>query len=158
MHASSVALILSPRTGLVSPQFHCVFDDNFETICDPARFSSIWHNFFGRDPSVDAATASYGNTRVPANLTPPWFLRDANDSDDDDSSHSSAAEGELATDIYNQQLDNGQPLNAPPLHPLQDLPVDEFPAQDDEITDAGPDDSTDTPPPFDEEAPPISEN
>jgi hypothetical protein len=157
MHASSVALILSPRTGLVSPQFHCVFDDNFETIRDPARFSSIWQKKFGRDPSGDAATASYGNTRVPANLTPPWFLRDDDDSDND-SSHSSAAEGEIATDIYNQQLDNGQPLNAPPLNPIQDLPVDEFPAQDDETDDAGPDDSTDIPLPFDEEAPPLPEN
>ena len=28
-HAGSVALVLNPRTGLVSPQFHVVFDDNF---------------------------------------------------------------------------------------------------------------------------------
>ena len=31
-HASSVPLILSTQTGLVSPQFHCVFDDNFDTV------------------------------------------------------------------------------------------------------------------------------
>jgi hypothetical protein len=28
-HATSVSLILHPRHCLVSPQFHCVFDDNF---------------------------------------------------------------------------------------------------------------------------------
>ena len=28
----SVALILNPRTGHVSPQFHVVFDDNFTTV------------------------------------------------------------------------------------------------------------------------------
>jgi hypothetical protein len=31
-HASNVALILNPRTGRVSPQFHVVFDDDFTTI------------------------------------------------------------------------------------------------------------------------------
>jgi hypothetical protein len=31
-HARSVALVLNPRTGLVSPQWHVKFDDNFETV------------------------------------------------------------------------------------------------------------------------------
>jgi hypothetical protein len=31
-HASNVALILNPRTGQVSPQFHIVFDDYFTTV------------------------------------------------------------------------------------------------------------------------------
>ena len=31
LHARSVALILNPRTGLVSPQYHVKFDDLFET-------------------------------------------------------------------------------------------------------------------------------
>ena len=31
-HSKSVALILSPKTGLVSPQFHCRYDDLFETV------------------------------------------------------------------------------------------------------------------------------
>ena len=31
-HAASVPLILSTQTGLVSPQFHCVFDDRFDTV------------------------------------------------------------------------------------------------------------------------------
>ena len=31
-HAGSVALVMNPKTGLVSPQFHFVFDDNFETV------------------------------------------------------------------------------------------------------------------------------
>lgn len=31
-HARSVALVLNPRTGLVSPQWHCKFDDMFETV------------------------------------------------------------------------------------------------------------------------------
>jgi hypothetical protein len=31
-HAGSVALVLNPKTGLFSPQYHVVFDDNFTTI------------------------------------------------------------------------------------------------------------------------------
>ncbi|MGL6008734.1 MAG: hypothetical protein ACRC1D_04685 [Culicoidibacterales bacterium] len=31
-HASNVGLILNPRTGLVSPQFHVVYDDDFTTV------------------------------------------------------------------------------------------------------------------------------
>jgi hypothetical protein len=31
-HAGSVALILNPWTGRVSPQFHVVFDDHFKTV------------------------------------------------------------------------------------------------------------------------------
>ena len=31
-HAGSVALVLNPKTGLISPQFHVVFDDNFSTV------------------------------------------------------------------------------------------------------------------------------
>ena len=31
-HAGSVALVMTPKTGLVSPQFHLVFDDNFEAV------------------------------------------------------------------------------------------------------------------------------
>jgi len=32
LHAKSVALVLSLKTGLVSPQFHCQFDDTFKTV------------------------------------------------------------------------------------------------------------------------------
>ena len=31
-HASTVSLLLTPRTGLVSPQFHVKWDDKFETV------------------------------------------------------------------------------------------------------------------------------
>jgi hypothetical protein len=31
-HAGNVALVFNPRTGRVSPQFHCVFDDDFTTV------------------------------------------------------------------------------------------------------------------------------
>ena len=31
-HAGSVALVLNPKTRRVSPKFHVIFDDNFETV------------------------------------------------------------------------------------------------------------------------------
>jgi len=31
-HARNVSLVLNPHTGCVSPQFHCLFDDFFETV------------------------------------------------------------------------------------------------------------------------------
>ena len=31
-HYGSVALVMNPKSGLVSTQFHLVFDDNFETL------------------------------------------------------------------------------------------------------------------------------
>jgi len=41
-HATSVSLILHPRTGHVSPQFHCVFDPTFETIKNLGNFAKFW--------------------------------------------------------------------------------------------------------------------
>lgn len=41
-HAASVPLILSTQTGLVSPQFHCVFDDTFDTVKHDPADTSLW--------------------------------------------------------------------------------------------------------------------
>ena len=41
-HVSSVLLILSTQTGLVGPQFHCVFDNNFDTVKKEQADTSIW--------------------------------------------------------------------------------------------------------------------
>ena len=41
-HASSVPLILSTQTRLVSQQFHCVFDDNFDTVKREQADTSLW--------------------------------------------------------------------------------------------------------------------
>jgi hypothetical protein len=41
-HASSVPLVLNTQTGLVSPQFHCIYDDAFDTSKRDATFESQW--------------------------------------------------------------------------------------------------------------------
>ena len=42
VHSSSVPLVLNTRTGLVSPQFHCLYDDSFSTCRRDAKFISAW--------------------------------------------------------------------------------------------------------------------
>ena len=41
-HASSIPLVLSTQTRLVSPHFHCVFDDDFDTVKKEQADMSIW--------------------------------------------------------------------------------------------------------------------
>ena len=41
-HASSVLLVVSTQTSLVSPQFHCVFDNDFNTVGKEQADMSIW--------------------------------------------------------------------------------------------------------------------
>jgi hypothetical protein len=41
-HASSVPLVLNTQTGNVSPQFHCIYDDDFSTCKRAAKFKSLW--------------------------------------------------------------------------------------------------------------------
>jgi hypothetical protein len=41
-HAKSVHLVLSLQSGCVSPQFHCTFDNNFETLTKYQLPSSLW--------------------------------------------------------------------------------------------------------------------
>mmetsp|Transcript_41992 Transcript_41992/g.101184 ORF Transcript_41992/g.101184 Transcript_41992/m.101184 type:complete len:1373 (+) Transcript_41992:2978-7096(+) len=41
-HAANVPLILNTKTGLVSPQFHCIYDDAFDTCKRDNHFTSAW--------------------------------------------------------------------------------------------------------------------
>jgi hypothetical protein len=76
-HASSVPLILSTTTGLVSPQFHVVFDDHFTTtnsLHDNALLSN-WSTLF--------STSSFkyvDETFDPSSFTDPSWFNDDNSS------------------------------------------------------------------------------
>ena len=56
-HAGSVALVLNPKTGLISPQFHVIFDDDFSTVPSlregtvPANWNQLVQN--SRQKSFD---------------------------------------------------------------------------------------------------------
>jgi hypothetical protein len=41
-HSSCVPLILNTQSGNVSPQFHCIFDDGFNSCKTDAHFQSLW--------------------------------------------------------------------------------------------------------------------
>ncbi len=45
LHDSSVGLVRNPRTGRVSPQFHCVHDNFFETVhCTQEKPPENWND------------------------------------------------------------------------------------------------------------------
>ena len=71
-HATSVPLVLNTQTGHVSPQFHVIYDDNFETVRKDAKFESVWQeklklNLAKRDlPTQDILpTVRLGNINAP---------------------------------------------------------------------------------------------
>ena len=61
-HASSVPLVLSTQTGLISPQFHCIFDDDFDTVKMEQADTSIWkakaHLQEAKERATEVATQS----------------------------------------------------------------------------------------------------
>ena len=66
-HAGSVALVMNPKTGLVSPQFHVVFDDTFSTVphIRSGTVPSNWAQLV-RDSSKLVTDQEYDLTRT-------WF-------------------------------------------------------------------------------------
>ena len=81
-HAASVPLILNTQTGMVSPQFHIIFDDNFGTVSTDKHFSSLWQrkakfqtdddsSYQDQLPSevqAESATLPPHTTEIPAQL------------------------------------------------------------------------------------------
>ena len=47
-HAGNVALIFNPKTGLLSPQYHCVYDDEFTTVAcmERGEVPPNWPNLY----------------------------------------------------------------------------------------------------------------
>ena len=86
LHAHSVSLVLNTQTGNVSPQFHCLFDPDFNTCKNDVKFQSIWkhkatlHTDSKPTPSEPSPThphtASIKNFElaldIPAHLSQPW--------------------------------------------------------------------------------------
>ena len=70
-HASSVALVLNLQTGHVSPQFHVVFDDDFDTVNADAAFESLWQEKSGL-PNMTSDADLEGHD-IPPGLHDLWF-------------------------------------------------------------------------------------
>ena len=48
-HSSIVNLVLNLESGVISPQYHCVFDDTFSTIWSDGQFESlVWDHLVQR--------------------------------------------------------------------------------------------------------------
>jgi hypothetical protein len=77
-HAGSVALVLNPKTGLVSPQYHVVFDDNFTTIPNLRVGSqpSNWEELVRSSTEV-ATERDYDITRT-------WFKQESDPTADEE--------------------------------------------------------------------------
>ena len=76
-HATSVPLILSTQTGLVSPQFHCVFDDRLETVKNKPNDTSLWqHKAHFRKHASDKTNnlliSTPTNAQAPTPHLPPY--------------------------------------------------------------------------------------
>lgn len=80
-HAPTVSLILNPTTGFVSPQFHCVYDDRFDSPKEDKNFSTFWAEKAGliepRDDSHDTGTSEgaspdYLRATIPTSLQVPY--------------------------------------------------------------------------------------
>jgi hypothetical protein len=78
-HASSVSLILNPKTGFVSPQFHCTYDDLFESPKTDKAFTTTWAELAGLqeksepvDDSPNEIPQNYLRRPIPENLQVPF--------------------------------------------------------------------------------------
>ena len=76
-HAAPVPLILSTQMGPVSPQFHCVFDDWFETVKNKPNNTSLWQHkaHFRKHASAQTNNlliSTPTNTQAPTPRLPPY--------------------------------------------------------------------------------------
>ena len=64
-------LVLNPRSGFVSPQFHCVFDDQFDSVASDANFNDLWAHKAGLQYQRQEED-SYLQTEIPEQFIVPF--------------------------------------------------------------------------------------
>jgi len=89
-HASSVPLVLSTTTGLVSPQFHVVFDDTFSTITSfhTNQIPTNWPELFNNS-AISYVDEDFNNTNL---YDSSFFDSSPNQREYNISSHTSSSE------------------------------------------------------------------
>lgn len=91
MHAGNVALVLNPRTGLISPQFHVIFDDDFSTVSHlragtvPTNWAQLVEH--SREKCIDGFY----------DVTKTWFEGISDPSAEESSEHSQAQSSKTQT-------------------------------------------------------------
>ena len=117
-HATSMGLILSLDTGLISPQFHCTYNDLFHTPKLDNHATSKWQELVGFDPDNPEAFEDPTDTYSPdekffGDFAPP-------EPDEQTPEGVSGSEGEHVSFLPSQEL---VPPMAPPL--IDKLPTPE---------------------------------
>jgi hypothetical protein len=81
LHSSTFHPILNPETGAINPQYHCVFDDTFNTVWADGNFDpNVWENLLQQPNSIER----HYSTDPDANGTitlPPDFIPFSQDID-----------------------------------------------------------------------------
>ena len=80
-HAQNVSLILNPRTGYLSPQFHCVYDDQFDSSKSDANFNKLWAEKAGFQENVSTSDEhlpyrDYLKTSIPHTIQTPFDVQE----------------------------------------------------------------------------------
>ena len=125
-HASTVGLILNLRTGFISPQFHCTYDDYFETPKLDGNIEAHWKvlTHLDDDPDPDFHLDPFSSSSSTPSYRPsPSLFPDFDDS--------SESEGEIATSSQDSQ---------------NKLPIEEDDDDDVDVTDVIPTQITPPPP------------
>jgi len=128
-HASNVSLVLNTQTRLVSPQFHLVHDDNFDTVTKDAHFTSLCqqkaHLHLTQQqaaksnqqlPTNEAPPASALNdiAVIPSSLSAPWQQPPMPQPKGETTpqqplNHQQAPDNQAATQMMQSKVDSGQP-------------------------------------------------
>ena len=134
-HARSIALVLKPRTGHVSPQFHVKFDDFFETVQSKATDLDApdpeWKYLSGfatkKGPPASKAKGGLDSLLAPRRgMITPITPRQGTSEDDQPVDHSIGPPLHPADDLNEQQTINEQPTEpADATSPVQtpDVPA-----------------------------------
>ena len=69
-HATNVPMVLNTQTGMVSPQFHCVYDNSFDTVAYDKKNQSLWQHKARLSDSTDEL---YDETLVTERSRPQGF-------------------------------------------------------------------------------------
>ena len=87
-HAQNVSLILNPKTGYISPQFHCVYDDQFDSSKVDANFNKLWTEKAGfRESATDfekpVLFKDYLQSTIPLPMQVPFDTQPEEQTNDD---------------------------------------------------------------------------
>ena len=75
-HATNVSLIMNPQTGYISPQFHCVYDDQFDSCGNDKNFSKIWAEKAGLQQLDEAKEGDYLQKGVDERFWVPFMRQE----------------------------------------------------------------------------------